>query len=78
MLRAGHSGGTVWLGHAEIRVPWRPAAMFAAPTLVWHYVTAHSYQPPESFVDAVESYDPAWVTDPSPWIPADAERLFFD
>ncbi|MBE1486239.1 hypothetical protein [Plantactinospora soyae] len=28
--------------------------------------------------DAVESYDPDWVTDPSPWIPADAERLFFD
>ncbi|MBF9135407.1 hypothetical protein I0C86_41895 [Plantactinospora sp. S1510] len=77
-LPVEHPGGAVLRANAEIRVPWRTGAMFAAPTLVWHYVRAHSYQPPESFVDAVGSYDPSWAMDGSPWIPTDAERLTFD
>ncbi|WP_426512001.1 hypothetical protein ACPPVO_16055 [Dactylosporangium sp. McL0621] len=36
--------GTLWLGAAEVKVPARPAVMFAAPSLIWHYVTAHSYR----------------------------------
>jgi len=49
--------------------------MFAAPSLVWHYVAVHSYRPPAAFVEAVERYDGRWVVEPSPWIPADAQRL---
>jgi hypothetical protein len=48
--------------------------MFAAPTLVWHYVTAHGYQPPAEFVEAVRLYDANWATEPSPWIPDDTKR----
>jgi hypothetical protein len=60
------------LGHAEIRVPAEPGLMFAAPTLVWHYVAAHDYLPPGAFVDALEIYDPGWPD--STWIPPDADR----
>jgi hypothetical protein len=41
MLRVTHGHQPIWLGHAEIRVPAQPGRMFAAPTLIWHYVTAH-------------------------------------
>ncbi|MBL7258799.1 hypothetical protein [Paractinoplanes lichenicola] len=58
-------------GHAEIRVPDGDGKMFAAPTLVWPYVTAHRYRPPDEFVEAVRAYDPAWA---GSWIPEDAER----
>jgi hypothetical protein len=62
------------LAFREIRVPARPGVMFAAPALVWHYVTAHDYQPPAEFIAAVQRYDAGWATEPSPWIPPDAER----
>ncbi|WP_204002246.1 DUF7919 family protein [Virgisporangium aurantiacum] len=61
MLTVEHDGRPVSLGHAEIRVPAGAGVMFAAPTLVWHYVTAHAYRPPQSFVDALTTYDPAWI-----------------
>ncbi len=40
------------LGAAEIRVLGEDD-IFAAPDLVYHYVTVHGYQPPQIFVDAV-------------------------
>jgi hypothetical protein len=76
MLTVTHGSQTIWLGHAEIRVPAQPGRMFAAPMLIWHYVTAHSYRPSQAFIDALEAYDPAWLTDPaSAWIPPNAERV---
>ena len=45
--------GVQWLAIDEIRVPAAPGVMFAAPSLVWHYVTAHDYRPPAEFVEAV-------------------------
>ena len=75
MVGADHRGRTTLLGNAEIRVPAGPSTMYAAPNLIWHYVTAHAYAPPEPFITAVESYDPSWAADPTHrWIPADAER----
>jgi hypothetical protein len=65
--------GRNWLAYYEIRVPAEPGVMFAAPALVWHYV-AHGYRPPAEFVEAVRRYDAGWATEPSPWIPPDAER----
>jgi hypothetical protein len=62
-----------WLASYEIRVPAEPGVMFAAPALIWHYVTAHEYRPPTEFVEAVRRYDASWSTEPSPWIPPDAE-----
>jgi len=47
MIEVEHSGGALFLGHAEIRVPTHAETMFAAPSLIWHYVTAHRYRPPD-------------------------------
>lgn len=41
------------LGSAEIRVFGLGAIVYAAPNLIYHYVSAHQYRPPEEFVQAV-------------------------
>ncbi|MES4903581.1 MULTISPECIES: hypothetical protein [unclassified Streptomyces] len=41
------------LGDAEVRVVGRDGRWLVAPNLVHHYVTAHSYRPPEEFIEAV-------------------------
>ncbi|AVT38709.1 hypothetical protein [Plantactinospora sp. BB1] len=58
--------------------PSGSGVMFAAPSLIWHYVTAHSYRPPTEFIEAVQQYDPGWISEASPWIPDDATRITFD
>ena len=40
------------IGDGEIRVIGR-SAIYAAPALIYHYVTSHSYKPPDEFVEAV-------------------------
>lgn len=44
---------TVQLGNGEVRVTTPDGRWLIAPTLVHHYVTAHSYRPPEEFIEAV-------------------------
>ncbi|HWS38308.1 MAG TPA: hypothetical protein VN408_36915 [Actinoplanes sp.] len=70
-----HLGEELPLGHTEIRIPARTGTMFAAPSLIWHYVTTHGCRPPADFVEAVKNYDSGWTTGPSPWIPQDADRI---
>ena len=41
-----------FLGGSEIRVI-APDKVYAAPVLVFHYVEAHNYRPPQEFIDAV-------------------------
>jgi hypothetical protein len=77
MLSVNHPSGTIPLGHTELRVPSQPGVMFACPSLIWHYVTAHSYRPPAIFIQTVRTYDPHWTTEPSQWIPDDPERIPF-
>lgn len=43
---------TAQFGQAEIRVLGE-VDIFAAPTLIYHYVTEHGYRPPDIFIDAV-------------------------
>lgn len=43
---------TIQLGLAEIRVIGDDD-IFAAPTLIYHYVTEHKYRPPDAFIQAV-------------------------
>src|SRR5690349_2402775 len=64
MIEVGHPGGDLWLGHTEIRIPKQIGTMFAAPSLIWHYVTTHEYRPPADFVEAVKSYDSGWTREP--------------
>lgn len=40
-------------GNGEIHVPASNGEVFVAPSLVWHYVVIHNYQPPNQFVNAV-------------------------
>jgi hypothetical protein len=46
---------TLLLGDAEIRVFSAESQIFAAPTLLLHYITAHNYLPPTSFLNAVKN-----------------------
>lgn len=43
---------------AEIRVIG-DEAIYAAPTLIYHYVTVHNYKPPAEFIEAVMQGPPA-------------------
>ncbi|MHA6764624.1 DUF7919 family protein [Streptacidiphilus sp. PAMC 29251] len=45
--------GEVSIGNGELRAIGTSGRIYAAPTLVIHYVAAHYYLPPEDFVDAV-------------------------
>lgn len=47
----------VVLGSAEIRVKNDKGDDFAAPNLIYHYVTDHKYLPPEEFINSVLSMD---------------------
>lgn len=40
------------LGQAEIRVAGGDL-IYAAPTLIYHYVEAHDYRPPVEFIERV-------------------------
>ncbi|MBM7775869.1 hypothetical protein JOD54_006073 [Actinokineospora baliensis] len=44
--------GSVHLGSAEIEVRGTDGTVYAAPTLIAHYVAAHHYRPPGAFVEA--------------------------
>lgn len=51
------------LGSAEIRIPGRPGVVYAAPTLINHYITVHGYQPPAEFITAVQNANvEEWAT----------------
>ncbi len=49
-----YGAGTEWMsiGDGEIRVIGE-AGIYAAPTLIYHYVIEHGYQPPDEFIEAV-------------------------
>ncbi|MGK5554739.1 hypothetical protein ACSNOI_24290 [Actinomadura kijaniata] len=49
------------LGSWEIHIPGRPGVVYAAPSLIVHYVAAHGYQPPAEFITAV------WAVDVGQW-----------
>lgn len=52
-LRVSRGKQDLRLGTAEIRVFGEHGRIYAAPDLVYHYVSEHSYLPPEEFVNAV-------------------------
>ena len=43
----------IFLGNAEIRVNAKDDRVYAAPDLIYHYVSEHDYDPPKEFVDAL-------------------------
>jgi hypothetical protein len=46
-------GETLLLGTSEIRVFGTAGEVYAAPTLIYHYVAVHHYAPPDEFVRAL-------------------------
>jgi hypothetical protein len=52
-LEIEKDGQKVGFGHAEIWVFGDEGKTFAAPTLIYHYVTRHRYAPPDEFIQAV-------------------------
>lgn len=40
-------------GYYEIRVFDKDGTMYAAPSLIFHYIVEHNYRPPQKFIDAV-------------------------
>lgn len=50
---ASRNGLTLELGSAEIRVFGNNGITYAAPNLIYHYVTVHNYQMPKAFVSAL-------------------------
>ena len=51
--RAERNGERLLLGTSEIRVLSPDGAVYAAPTLIYHYISIHHYSPPEEFVRAL-------------------------
>ncbi|MCP4087193.1 MAG: hypothetical protein GY745_19430 [Actinomycetia bacterium] len=49
---ASFAGGQMKLGHAQIEVEDADGIRHVAPNLVVHYVEAHDYRPPDTFVRA--------------------------
>lgn len=63
-----HDGETLLLGTSEIRLVTDGGVVYAAPTLMFHYVKCHQYRPPDEFVAAL-------LRGPIPPAPAYFERL---
>jgi hypothetical protein len=50
---AERNGERLLLGTSEIRVFSKSRNIYAAPTLIYHYVAVHHYRPPEEVVQAL-------------------------
>jgi hypothetical protein len=46
-------GKEIYLGDAEVVVGFDGGKWFVAPNLVYHYIAAHDYRPPDEFIEAV-------------------------
>jgi len=49
------NGEKLLLGSSEIRVFSEDGTIYAAPTLIYHYISAHNYCPPSEFLAAVNA-----------------------
>jgi hypothetical protein len=55
-VRIAGSDGEFCLGDGEIRVPTKDERVtYVPPNLVYHYVVAHEYLPPDVFLDALRT-----------------------
>jgi len=51
------------IGNGQIRVQGQDGVWYAAPTMIYHYVEAHAYQPPSAFIAAVQNPMTVQTTD---------------
>ena len=52
---AERHGKQIWLGSAEIRVFSPSGEIYAAPNIIYHYVSVHQYRPPTVFIQALQT-----------------------
>jgi predicted enzyme related to lactoylglutathione lyase len=45
------------LGSAQLWIPGSSGVIYAAPTLIIHYIEDHGYRPPDEFIEAVKGFD---------------------
>lgn len=45
------------LGRNQLCIPSDEGIFYAAPTLIYHYITEHQYQPPQVFLTALAVFD---------------------
>ena len=50
---AERNGERLLLGSSEIRVFSKGENIYAAPTLIYHYVDVHHYRPPDEFLQGL-------------------------
>ena len=62
------TGQRIHLGYADIYIFGKRGKIYKAPNMVYHYVTAHHYKPPDEFVEALK-------ISPCPPEPEYCERL---
>ena len=49
------NGEKLLLGYSEIRVIGPSGQSYAAPSLIYHYLSEHHYKPPDSFLSALRT-----------------------
>lgn len=52
-----YNGQTRRVGYYELRVWGQDGKVYAAPSLIFHYMNEHNYEPPKEFINAVMSSD---------------------
>lgn len=52
-LKAHRGGEEIGMGNGEIWVFGDDGKVYVAPTLIYHYIAQHHYQPPKQFIRAV-------------------------
>ena len=52
-VEVSRHGKRTFLGDAEIRVKAKDGRVYAAPNLIYHYVSEHDYDPPREFVESL-------------------------
>ena len=52
-LRVKYKGEERKVGYYEIRVFSKDGKVYAAPSMILHYIMEHNYMPPEEFINAV-------------------------
>ncbi|MEM6281319.1 MAG: hypothetical protein AAF787_03925 [Chloroflexota bacterium] len=54
----GDNSKFMYLGTAELWLPSEDGStIYAAPTMIYHYIEAHDYLPPEDFIEAIHEFD---------------------
>lgn len=56
-VRHPHLPRTILLGMSELWLPTQTEIIYAAPTLIYHYITEHNYHPPDVYLDTVMAFD---------------------